>query len=115
MERTGGAPAAAACDLSAPDRERVPLDEGFGDLGSGGGDDTGECRARDAHALCRLSLVEALPVGESQRLEFVQRECDLAELPDGSPAWLEDPLFETARDAAGLDRTWHGWRPDMSI
>jgi hypothetical protein len=63
-------------DGSAFDLDDFAVGQGFGDLAVGGRKDTAEGRARNAHPLRGLFLVQPFQIGQPDRFELVEREDD---------------------------------------
>ena len=61
------------------------MGQSLGDLAVGGRKDTAEGRARNAHPLRGLFLVQPFQIGQPDRFELVEREDDLDQTLDRNP------------------------------
>lgn len=75
--------------LPAADEDRFAVDQRLSDLGAAALQHTADGLARYAHGLSGLLVAQPLEVDETNRLELVDSQLQLLELPRRDARWLE--------------------------
>ena len=84
------------------------MGQGLGDLAVGGRKDTAEGRARNAHPLRGLFLVQPFQIGQPDRLELVEREDDPVQFVDRNSRGMEHGRDRSPGNPAATLRSGHG-------
>jgi hypothetical protein len=95
-------------DGSTFDLEGLAVGQSLGDLAVGGRQDTAEGRARNAHPLRGLFLVQPFQIGQSDRFELIEREDDLDQLAGWNPCGVEHGRERPPGNPAATLGSGHG-------
>jgi hypothetical protein len=95
-------------DGSTFDLEDLAVGQSLGDLAVGGRQDTAEGRARNAHPLRSLFLVQPFKISQPDRFELIEREDDLDQSAGRNPGGVEHGRDRPPGDPAATLWSGHG-------